>query len=63
MDSKAARNAKECLDLVFEMSNILNTQLDRHTISLLIALSELGFNPEALAALVKELPAGTVSSS
>ncbi|KAL2941011.1 Mitotic-spindle organizing protein 1B [Bienertia sinuspersici] len=63
MDSEAARNSKESLDLAFEMSNILDTGLDRHTISILIALSDLGFNPEALAALVKELPTFYSSSS
>ncbi|KAF9593633.1 hypothetical protein IFM89_024450 [Coptis chinensis] len=55
MDPEAARNARESLDLAFHMSNILDTGLDRHTLSLLIALSDLGLNPEALATLVKEL--------
>uniref|UniRef100_A0A7N0V1V1 Mitotic-spindle organizing protein 1 n=1 Tax=Kalanchoe fedtschenkoi TaxID=63787 RepID=A0A7N0V1V1_KALFE len=55
MDLEAARNAKESLDLVFHMSNILETGLDRHTLSVLIALCEHGLNPEALAAVVKEL--------
>ncbi|KAL5726483.1 Glc7p regulatory subunit [Ranunculus cassubicifolius] len=55
MDPESARTARESLDLAFHMSNILDTGLDRHTLSLLIALSDLGLNPEALAALVKEL--------
>ncbi|PIA33389.1 hypothetical protein AQUCO_04100075v1 [Aquilegia coerulea] len=55
MDPEAARTARESLDLAFHMSNILDTGLDRHTLSLLIALSDVGLNPEALAALVKEL--------
>ncbi|KAL9674629.1 hypothetical protein QQ045_030901 [Rhodiola kirilowii] len=55
MDPEAARNAKESLDLVFHMSNILETGLDHHTLSVLIALCDQGLNPEALAALVKEL--------
>ncbi|XP_068654839.1 mitotic-spindle organizing protein 1A-like [Aristolochia californica] len=55
MDPEAARNARESLDLAFHMSNILETGLDRHTLSILIALCERGFNPEALAAVVKEL--------
>ncbi|XP_076935090.1 mitotic-spindle organizing protein 1A-like [Bidens hawaiensis] len=54
MDQDAARTAKESLELVFQMSNILETGLDRHTLSVLIALCDLGFNPEALAAVVKE---------
>ncbi|XP_060171437.1 mitotic-spindle organizing protein 1B-like [Lycium barbarum] len=63
MDPEAARNARDSLDLVFHMSNILDTGLDRHTLSVLIALSEMGFNPEALAAVVKELHRETPASS
>ncbi|KAF5195660.1 Mitotic-spindle organizing protein 1b [Thalictrum thalictroides] len=54
-DHEAARAARESLELAFHISNILDTGLDRHTLSLLIALSDRGLNPEALAALVKEL--------
>lgn len=63
MESEAARTAKESLDLAFHISNILDTGLDRHTLSLLIALCDLGFNPEALAALVKELRGRTTQAS
>lgn len=55
MDPEAARTARDSLDLAFQMSNILDTGLDRHTLSVLIALCDLGLNPEALAAVVKEL--------
>ena len=55
MDPEAARSARESLDLAFHMSNILDTGLDRHGLSILIALCDLGVNPEALAAIVKEL--------
>ncbi|XP_042500629.1 mitotic-spindle organizing protein 1A-like [Telopea speciosissima] len=55
MDPEAARNARESLELAFHMSNILETGLDRHTLSILITLCDMGLNPEALAALVKEL--------
>ncbi|XP_048139187.1 mitotic-spindle organizing protein 1A-like isoform X3 [Rhodamnia argentea] len=55
MDQEAARTARESLDLAFHMSNILETGLDRHTLSVLIALCDLGVNPEALAAVVREL--------
>ena len=54
MDQDAAQTARESLELVFQMSNILGTGLDRHTLSVLIALCDLGLNPEALAAVVKE---------
>ncbi|XP_052481421.1 mitotic-spindle organizing protein 1B isoform X2 [Gossypium raimondii] len=68
MDPEAARTARESLDLAFHMSNILDTGLDRHTLSVLIALCDLGLNPEALAAVVKELqreppPSTPLSSS
>ncbi|KAF8111355.1 hypothetical protein N665_0076s0330 [Sinapis alba] len=55
MDKEAAETARESLELVFRMSNILETGLDRHTLSVLIALCDLGLNPETLAAVVKEL--------
>lgn len=55
MDPEAARTARESLDLAFGMANILDTGLDRHTLSVLIALCDLGLNPEALAAVIKEL--------
>ncbi|KAL7097218.1 hypothetical protein ACP275_10G130200 [Erythranthe tilingii] len=55
MDLDAARIGRESLELAFHMSNILETGLDRHTLSILIALCEMGLNPESLAAVVKEL--------
>ncbi|KAF8757357.1 hypothetical protein HU200_010872 [Digitaria exilis] len=54
-EAAAARQAKESLELAFQMSQILDTGLDRHTLSLLMALCDRGANPEALAALVREL--------
>lgn len=63
MDSDASRTARESLDLAFHMSNILDTGLDRHTLSILIALCEIGFNPEALAAVVKEFRSDPPPSS
>ncbi|XP_019057914.1 PREDICTED: mitotic-spindle organizing protein 1B-like [Tarenaya hassleriana] len=63
MDQEAARTARESLELVFRMSNILETGLDRHTLSVLIALCDLGVNPEALAAVVKELRRESSSDS
>lgn len=61
MDLEAAQVAREALELAFNMSNILDTGLDRHTLSILIALCDLGLNPEALAAVVKELRSGEPS--
>lgn len=63
MDPQAAQTARESLDLAFHMSNLLDTGLDRHTLSILIALCDLGLNPETLAALVKELQREPSSST
>ncbi|RHY36126.1 hypothetical protein DYB37_004688, partial [Aphanomyces astaci] len=39
----------------YELSRLLNTGLDRESLSILISLVEKGVNPEALAAAVKEI--------
>lgn len=45
-----------CLNAVlFEMSTILNTGLDRESLATLVTLCENGVNPEALAAVVREI--------
>uniref|UniRef100_A0A0A9FK34 Uncharacterized protein n=1 Tax=Arundo donax TaxID=35708 RepID=A0A0A9FK34_ARUDO len=54
-EAATARQAKESLELAFQMSQNLDTGLDRHTLSLLMALCDRGVNPEALAVLVSEL--------
>lgn len=51
MTSMAANTMED----LFEISNILNTGLDRDTLSILVNLCEAGVHPEALAAVVKEL--------
>ncbi|PIN06724.1 hypothetical protein CDL12_20723 [Handroanthus impetiginosus] len=63
MANHAARIARDSLDLVFHMSNILEIGLDRHTLSILIALCEMGLNPESLVAVVKELRRESPTSS
>lgn len=55
MDPETARTARDSLDLAFQMSNILETGLDRHTLSILIALCDMDLNTEALAAIITEL--------
>ncbi|TPX64628.1 hypothetical protein SpCBS45565_g05762 [Spizellomyces sp. 'palustris'] len=54
MDSKL-QEARETMDILHEISRILNTGLDRETLSLCVSLCESGVNPEALAAVIKEL--------
>lgn len=55
MDQETARNAQESLDLAIQMANILETGLDRRTLSILVALCERGLNLEVLAAIVEAL--------
>lgn len=49
------RDLHESIDALHEISTMLNTGLDRRTLSILLELIESGVNPEALAAVVKEL--------
>ncbi len=41
--------------VLYEISQILNCDLDKQTLSILVSLVENGVNPEALAQVVKEL--------
>ena len=49
------QTAEETMEVLYEISKILNTGLDRSTLANLVGLCETGVNPEALAAVVKEL--------
>ncbi|XXQ37846.1 Mitotic-spindle organizing protein 1 [Plasmodiophora brassicae] len=54
--AKAAdAQAREALSVLHEISEALNTGLDRETLSILVSLCEAGVNPEALAMVVCEL--------
>lgn len=55
MDPTTVSEADRALSIVYELSKILNTGLDKETLSILIALCKAGVNPESLAAVVKEL--------
>ncbi|KAI9189986.1 hypothetical protein H9P43_001419 [Blastocladiella emersonii ATCC 22665] len=50
-----ANEARETMDVLHEISTLLNTGLDRETLSICVSLCEAGVNPEALAAVIKEL--------
>ena len=41
--------------MLFDISRLLQTGLDRETLAVLVGLTDSGVNPEALAAVVKEL--------
>ena len=47
--------------VVYELSKLLNTGLDREKLSILVSMCEAGVNPEALASVVKELRRETAS--
>lgn len=47
--------AKETLDALLDISTLLNTGLDRNSLSVCIEMLESGINPQALAVVVKEL--------
>ncbi|MCJ1315057.1 hypothetical protein MMC15_000372 [Xylographa vitiligo] len=47
--------AKEVIDVLQEISLLLNTKLNRTQLSLSVSLIENGVNPEALAIVIKEL--------
>ncbi|KAL1585262.1 Mitotic-spindle organizing protein 1 [Cladosporium halotolerans] len=51
------RAARETIDILHEISTLLNTDLDRQSLSYCVSLIENGVNPEALAAVIKELRA------
>jgi mitotic-spindle organizing protein 1 len=55
MDRVGVQRAQEALDIAHVMANLLGTGLDHQTLSILITLCKHGVNPEALAAMVKEL--------
>ncbi|KAL1523981.1 hypothetical protein AB1Y20_018896 [Prymnesium parvum] len=46
---------EETLDVLYDISQLLQTGLDREALSILVDLTETGVNPEALAAVVHEL--------
>ena len=48
-------DSKETLDILYEMSQILNCGLNKETLNILITMIEKGVNPEALIRVVEEL--------
>ena len=51
----SSTEVKDTLNVLHEMSTILDTGLDKETLSILVSLTEKGINPEALATVVEEL--------
>ncbi|KAJ8404633.1 hypothetical protein AAFF_G00334960 [Aldrovandia affinis] len=56
MASAANLNAvRETMDVLMEISRLLNTGLDMESLSICVRLCEQGINPEALSSVIKEL--------
>uniref|UniRef100_K3WI17 Mitotic-spindle organizing protein 1 n=1 Tax=Globisporangium ultimum (strain ATCC 200006 / CBS 805.95 / DAOM BR144) TaxID=431595 RepID=K3WI17_GLOUD len=53
----------EVLETVYELSRLLNTGLDRETLPIVMALIQKGVNPEALAAVIKDLRRDAAAAS
>lgn len=54
-DAGKSNTAKETLDILMEISSLLNTGLDADTLAICVRLCESGINPEALALVIQEL--------
>ncbi|KAL0614815.1 Mitotic-spindle organizing protein 1 [Plecturocebus cupreus] len=50
---------RDTMDVLLEISRILNTGLDMETLSICVRLCEQGINPEALSSVIKELRKAT----
>ncbi|KAM9365536.1 mitotic-spindle organizing protein 1 [Pholidichthys leucotaenia] len=46
---------RETMDVLLEISRLLNTGLDMESLSICVRLCEQGINPEALASVIREL--------
>ncbi|XP_043102689.1 mitotic-spindle organizing protein 1 [Puntigrus tetrazona] len=58
MASPASANmnaVRETMDVLLEISRLLNTGLDLESLSICVRLCEQGINPEALSSVIKEL--------
>ncbi|KAJ5151851.1 hypothetical protein N7492_010146 [Penicillium capsulatum] len=60
-ENKRAK-AREVIDILEDISKLLNTNLNRTELSLCVSLIENGVNPDALAAVIKDLRKETPNS-
>ena len=56
-------DAQETLEILFEISQILNCQIDRQTLSIIVTLIENGVNPVSVASILKEIKNESMSNS
>ncbi|XP_007888920.1 mitotic-spindle organizing protein 1 [Callorhinchus milii] len=52
-------SVRETMEVLLEISRLLNTGLDMESLSICVRLCEQGINPEALASVIKELRKAT----
>ncbi|XP_060755524.1 mitotic-spindle organizing protein 1 [Neoarius graeffei] len=50
---------RETMEVLLEISRLLNTGLDMESLSICVRLCEQGINPEALSSVIKELRRAT----
>ncbi|CAN6675171.1 hypothetical protein TRVA0_103S00100 [Trichomonascus vanleenenianus] len=53
MDSR--EKSREAVNVIYEISQLLNTELDKQTTALCISLCERGVSPETLATVIQQL--------
>ncbi|GMH41204.1 hypothetical protein BSKO_09114 [Bryopsis sp. KO-2023] len=63
MDSLSVHRSREAMEIIYDISQLLDTGLDKDTLSILVALVENGVNPEALATIVKEFRQGNTTGN
>ncbi|RXK35015.1 mitotic-spindle organizing protein 1 [Tremella mesenterica] len=49
------KNARETIDALYDLSQLLQTGLDKQTLSICVGMIENGAHPDGLAAVVTEL--------
>ncbi|WVQ80649.1 mitotic-spindle organizing protein 1 [Cryptococcus sp. DSM 104549] len=54
-DEARMQNARETVDSLYDLSQLLQTGLDKNTLSICVGMIENGANPDTLAAVIKEL--------
>ncbi|ORX36607.1 mitotic-spindle organizing gamma-tubulin ring associated-domain-containing protein [Kockovaella imperatae] len=54
-DEARLQSARETIDALYDLSQLLQTGLDKQTLSICTGMIEAGTNPETLAEVIKEL--------
>jgi len=62
-DNTKSSASRESLEILLEMSALLNTGLDADTLAVCVRLCEMGVNPDALALVIQELRRETAALS